>query len=85
MDVPADVAGQRMLSRSAGTGRHIPLDVFNKDAQGAIDTFGVLKSNQNGLFDGISQVANGPDVPRNGLKPVLMNSGLLDAVPGLTI
>ena len=85
MDVPADVAGQRMLLRSAGTGRHIPLDVFNKDAQGAIDTFGVLKSNQNGLFDGISQVANGPDVPKNGLKPVLMNSGILDAVPGLTI
>ena len=85
MDVPVDVAGERMLLRSAGTGRHIPLDVFTKDAQGAIDTFNALKSNPNGLFDGISQVANGPVVPRKGLKPVLMNSGLLDAVPGLTI
>ena len=85
MDVSAEEAGKRMLLRSAGTGRHIPVDIFNKDAQGAIDTFGVLKSNQNGLLDGISQVANGPEVPAKGLKPVLMNSGLLDAVPGLTI
>jgi predicted kinase len=85
MDVAAEDAGQRMLLRSAGTGRHIPLDVFNKDAQGAVDTFGILRHNPKGAFDGVSQVANGPDVPRKGLKPVLMNSGILDAVPGLTI
>ena len=85
MDVPAEEAGKRMLLRSAGTGRHIPVNIFNEDAQGAIDTFNVLKSNSRGLFDGISQVANGPEVPAKGLKPVLMNSGILDAVPGLTI
>ena len=85
MDVSAEEAGKRMLLRSAGTGRHIPVGIFNKDAQGAVEAFNVLKSNKNGLLDGISQVANGPEVPAKGLKPVLMNSGLLDAVPGLTI
>ena len=85
MDVPAAEAGNRMLLRSAKTGRHIPMEVFAKDAKGAGETFGVLKSNQNGLFDGVSQVRNGADVPRVGPKPITMNSGLLDYVPGLTV
>ena len=41
MDVPAAEAGNRMLLRSAKTGRHIPMDVFAKDARGAGETFGV--------------------------------------------
>ena len=37
------------------------------------------------MFDGISQVRNGADVPKVGPKPITMNSGLLDYVPGLTV
>ena len=34
MDVPAAEAGNRMLLRSAKTGRHIPMDVFCERCQG---------------------------------------------------
>ena len=82
MDVPADAAKDRMLRRSAHTGRHVPLDVFEPKAKAAGQSFGVLKQNQNKTFDGIAQVDNhtvGPKVD----KPILMDTaGLLQHIAG---